>query len=509
MTDDGLQGHARSSGPLVLFNPCSNAGRKPVLPMSLLAIGALLEGERDYSIVDGTLDRSVEQTLRAKLSGGPRPILAVTVMPGPQLEQAVPVCRQLKEEFPDLVVVWGGYFPSQHWRACLASGWLDCVVRGHADLAFAELVRCLGVGLSPAQCAERVPGLAWRDERGEVHTNALPPIPRPAELPHWNLARVDVPSYLRKTFLGERTIGYNSSYGCPFFCNFCAVVNLVNGKWLAEPGERVADAVRTYRDRWDVDAVEFVDNNFFTQEKRVARFAEEVLDLGVSWWGEGRIDTILGYSDATWEVMRDSGLRMIFLGAESGSDETLKRMDKGGRMSVAKTLEMVETMKRWDIVPELSFVLGNPPDPEADMRATLSLVKKVKRINPKTEIILYQYTPVPLDGSFFDEARDTGFDFPESLEEWVSDEWREFSLRRDRRKLPWVERRQHSRLKNFERVLNAYYPTSTMPSLKGARRVMLRGLSSWRYWTGFHHAPYELALAQRLLRYQRPETTGF
>ena len=65
--------------------------------------------------------------------------------------------------------------------------------------------------------------------------------------------------------------------------------------------------------------------------------------------------------------MRDSGLRMVFMGAESGSDETLKRMNKGGTASTDKTLFIAEKMRGYSIVPEFSFVLGNPPDPEADV----------------------------------------------------------------------------------------------------------------------------------------------
>jgi anaerobic magnesium-protoporphyrin IX monomethyl ester cyclase len=41
---------------VILFNPRSSANRKPVLPMSLLAIGAVLEGEYAYTIVDGNLE---------------------------------------------------------------------------------------------------------------------------------------------------------------------------------------------------------------------------------------------------------------------------------------------------------------------------------------------------------------------------------------------------------------------------------------------------------------------
>ena len=40
---------------VVLFNPRSSAGRTPVLPMSLLAVGAVLENRYPYVIVDGNL----------------------------------------------------------------------------------------------------------------------------------------------------------------------------------------------------------------------------------------------------------------------------------------------------------------------------------------------------------------------------------------------------------------------------------------------------------------------
>ena len=144
-----------------------------------------------------------------------------------------------------------------------------------------------------------------------------------------------VERYIAKTHLGARTLSHHSSFGCPFFCNFCAVVNLVNGRWLAQSAERVAATVQMAVQRWGVDAVEFDDNNFFTSEARVAEFAERILsmELRIGWWGEARIDTMMMYSDRTWELMRDSGLKMVFLGAESGSDETLKRMNKGGKAS--------------------------------------------------------------------------------------------------------------------------------------------------------------------------------
>jgi anaerobic magnesium-protoporphyrin IX monomethyl ester cyclase len=492
---------------IIFYNPQSSAARKPVLPMSLLAVGAVLEGRYDYSIVDGNLDDTPLETLARLLAGaGPTPLLCVTVMPGPQLQQAVPLCRRLREMHPNLRIVWGGYFPTQHWDVCLRAPYVDYVVRGHGELAFLQLLEWLE-GERESGLAS-IPGIAYRDESGEPVSNPLAPIPHPRQLPGWNFERVPVARYLRRTFLGRRTLGYHSSYGCPFFCNFCAVVNMVNGRWLAQSAEQVAGVARLYRERWSVDAIEFYDNNFFTHEARTAEFSERIGRLGLAWWGEGRIDTLEHYTDDTWRLMRDSGLHMIFMGAESGSAETLKRMHKGGQMHPDRTLAMAARMRQWGITPEFSFVLGNPPHPEADALETMAFIRQVKKINPEAEIIMYLYTPVPLAGDLYDDALASGFAFPDSLDAWIGAEWADFAQRRSDT-MPWIQQTLREQIRDFERVLNAYYPTSTNPRLTGTRRGLLRAASGWRYHTGFYRFPLELRALHRLLAYQRPETSGF
>ena len=490
---------------LILYNPPSNARHKPILPMSLLALGAVLEGRHAYRIIDGNLEVDPLATLQRTISETDATVLGVTVMPGPQLSQAVPTCRALKRQFPDLQIVWGGYFPTQHFDACLRAAYVDYVVRGHGELTFLKLIDALDQDADPTD----VPGLAYRRAgTGAIVANPLPPIPHPNQLPDFPYQRLDVGRYVRRTFLGGRTIPHHSSYGCPFFCNFCAVVNMVNGRWLAQSATRTAETVRGLVGTWGIDAVEFYDNNFFVQEARTAEFAERIADLEIAWWGEARIDTLMKYRDRTWELMRGAGLKMVFLGAESGSDETLKRMNKGGTASTAKTLDIAEKMRHYGIVPEFSFVLGNPPDPEADVRQTLEFIRRLKRVNPDSEIIFYMYTPVPLSGELYDQARASGFRFPETLEEWISPTWQDFAQRRNNH-VPWLRDPLRQTVRDFERVLNAYFPTTTDARLQGWARYLLRGLSAWRYQLRLYRHPLELKVAQRVLAYQRPETSGF
>ena len=199
---------------------------------------------------------------------------------------------------------------------------------------------------------------------------------------------------------------------------------------------------------------------------------------------------------------------MVFCGAESGSTDMLERMNKGGTASAELTIDLAARMKSYGIVPEFSFVVGNPPDPAADLAHTLAFIRRVKRVNPATEIILYVYSPVPLDGHFYDAAQSQGFAFPETLDGWVSDKWQAFALRRDPC-TPWSHGDVRRRVRDFESVLNAYYPTVTDVRLTSGRRRLLRAAAAWRYHTESHTRPVELNLLQRAFRYQRPETTGF
>ena len=494
---------------IILYNPQSSANKKPILPFSLLAVGAVLEGKYEYILVDGNLESDPLEKLDKLISeSADTCVLGVTVMPGPQLAQAIPLCRELKERHQGLIIVWGGYFPTQHWDACLRSEFVDYVVRGHAELVFLELINLIFAQHDIVNNLQLIAGLAYRDLNGEPISNVLAPIPHPRDLPLLNFDRIPVPRYVRHTFLGSRTLGYHSSYGCPFFCNFCAVVNMVNGKWFPQTAAQVVAAVKNYQDRWGINAVEFYDNNFFVHEVRTAEFSERIKPLGLGWWGEARIDTLLKYSSQSWELMRSAGLRMVFMGAESGSAETLKRMDKGGTMSPEKTLEMARLMKTYNIIPEFSFVMGNPPDPEGDIRGTMEFIRKVKTVNPRAEIVMYLYTPVPLSGDLYDEAVAEGFAFPETLDEWIRPQWRDFSQRRSIT-MPWMKQPLQQRLHDFERVLNAYYPTATDPKLTKLWRSILRVTSSWRYHLRLYRFPIELRALQHVIAYQRPETSGF
>lgn len=492
---------------ILLYNPISSANKKPVMPIALLALGAVLEGLYEYRIVDGNIVADPFGFMSELIRTQHIEMLGVTVMGGPQLENAVSVCRKLKSHFPELNIIWGGYFPTQHYDVCLRADFVDYVIRGHGEYPFLDLIEALGAHKDILQ--HPVDGVACKEPvSGTIVKSEVAQVPQPDELPSFPYHRIDMLKYPRKTYLGQRTLSHHSSYGCPFYCNFCAVVNMVNGRWKAQSAKRTAETVRQLVTKYGADSIEFFDNNFFVNEHRTADFSEQITDLEINWWGEARIDTMLKYSDSTWQKMKKSGLKMVFLGAESGSDKTLQRMNKGGSASTEKTLELAARMRSYHVIPEYSFVMGNPPEPDKDIEDTIRFIRKVKQVNPETEIIMYMYTPVPLSGDLFDQAKANGFTFPESLEEWISPEWKDFAQRRSHN-LPWMKDPLRKRVHNFERVLNAYYPTSTDIRLQGSLKKLLRLAGGFRYHFNYYNYPLELRLLQRFIHYQRPETSGF
>jgi radical SAM superfamily enzyme YgiQ (UPF0313 family) len=58
---------------------------------------------------------------------------------------------------------------------------------------------------------------------------------------------------------------------------------------------------------------------------------------------------------------------MIFFGAESGNNQLLQMMDKGGMQTGEKIKSFAGRIRKFGIIPEYSFVLGLPAPTEAQV----------------------------------------------------------------------------------------------------------------------------------------------
>ena len=475
-------------------------------------IAASIDGIYDWVIVDGNREENPYEKIYSYLKTGDFKYIGFTVMPGPQTKQAIPFSKRLKTDFPNTVMIWGGYFPTNYYKVVLDSGYVDFVINGPGDHAFPQLINAL----ENNEPLSTIKNLIYKTEQVIVKNRKEDLIDQDdlAALPYDKLHTFySIDKYLGQTYLGKKTLAYHSSIGCPFTCSFCAVVPTYEARWKAKSAEHVYSDIKYIKDKWGADAIEFHDNNFFVSEKRSVAFAKLILPEKMSWWGMARIDTMDKFKDESLSLIRKAGCKIIFFGAESGSDKVLSQLDKGGTQTGEQILRFAERLKKFDIIPEYSFVLGTPAATKEEVMAQIdfdiSFIKKVKAVNPATEIVLYTYSPVPAEGTeLFKEVVASGFHYPETLEEWIDPQWEKFDLRKNPL-TPWLTPEMIIKIRNFETVLNGYYPTVSDIRLNNLKRNFIKLVASVRYKMNFYRFPYEIKLMHRMWKYRQPEIQGF
>lgn len=482
---------------IILYNPKAARYRNRRLPLSILSIAAILEGREEYAIVDGNLDLHPTDTIATLIQRHAVEMLAVSVMPGPQTVGAVSTCREIRARFPHVTIVWGGYFPTNYTAAVLNADYVDFAVRGQGELTFLELL----TALREKRETQNIAGLSYKDADGRMRHNPERPMKAPDVFPWLPYHRLPMEKYLLPTFLGRRTAVHQASIGCPFHCNFCGVVNFSGSREKMEAPERTAAVLGHLVENYGVDAIQFYDNNFFLRQDHTRELMERMEPLHLQWWCEGRSDIMMSYSDATFEAIRRAGCKMIFFGAESGNNETLKEMKKDLRAE--DTLALASRIRRFDIIPEFSIIFGNPKDPEGDTRECIHFIRQLKRLNPDCEIVVEHYTPVPQRAQMYGNVEGK-VEFPKTPDEWATDRWQRFATQKDP-KTVWLRPGTKQLIDNFETVVSSRWPTVQDIRLPKWGRLTLKALSAWRYKLGIYSAPFELKWTQRIIDLRRPK----
>jgi radical SAM superfamily enzyme YgiQ (UPF0313 family) len=355
-------------------------------------------------------------------------------------------------------------------------------------------------------------GLGWRcdgiamqnPDRILSRKHVAPP------LPYDKLA--DPKAYLVESFLGHRTVAHQAALGCRFRCTFCGVAAMFKGATVLPPAERLDREISYLKRELGADSIQFYDHNFFDREEDMVPLLEVLAHHKIPWWCYARADALVNLSPESWKLVRKSNLRMAYIGAETPNDALLKSIRKGTRSS--QTLEVAEICRQNDVIPEFSFMVAPPQDTENETERTFEYIRRLKRVNPAAEIIIYIYTPLP-EGSVPDSQRlklaplldlhGEPVVFPRTPEEWTERRWLDYACHAD---APWMTDRLRRRIRDFVTVLRCRYPTVQDTRSPKWAKVALRGLASWRYATRRYDRPWELTASHRIIGLLDPRVTG-
>lgn len=497
---------------ILLINPKITSRRSARFPLSLLALAGSLEGSCASRIIDGNLDPDYLDTIRRALTESHYDAVGISVMGGPQVRSAIDTSLVVRSVSARTAIIWGGYFPSLYTNAAMNSSYVDYAVRGQGEGVFAPLLEAIRAG--ERDRLESIDGLTWRRHGEVVHNKDQPFADRRTTGPLPYDLLPDPTVYLAHTFLGRRTAAHQAAVGCRFRCTFCGVAGMFRGATVLPPAARLERDLAFLRDSYGADSIQYFDHNFFDREVEMLPLLEVMAQAQMPWWCYARADALINLSPEAWKLVRKSKMRMGYIGAESPNNELLKSIRKGTKSN--QTLEVAELLRRHGVIPELSFMVAPPNDPEGETEKTFEFIREVKRVNPQSEVIIYIYTPLSPDsltpsarvGAASKPLLDSNGEplrFPQTPEEWTAQKWVDYACHAD---APWVSERLRKRIRNFVTVLGCRFPTVQDVRAPSWTKSTLSALASWRYRFRRYDGPWELDFSKRLAKLADPRVTG-
>lgn len=387
-----------------------NPARIHYFPLPVLAVaGPLLKEDYEVGIFDSRVEDNFDRFLDS-LEEEPL-YFGLSIMVGYQVVEGQNFSRRLKERFPNVPVVWGGWFPSIEPEVVLKESSIDIVVRGPGERTAVKLASCL----EKRGDVTAVGALAYRNNARVFVDNPAPyeDINTFGPLPYHIL---DASKY---NCIQHNEINYITSYGCPYDCKFCCVAHLYGRRWFSLTADRVVEDVSRLVKHYGIRHIEFQDDNFFTSKKRVKAILKGFFSKGleITWTGQARFDNLIRFDEELFDLIKKSGCRCLFASGESGSEKILEVIRK--RITIDNIVTGVKLLEKHDIPLRTTFMVGLPKETLDDLRMTLDLSRSLLEMKREISVYYSFYRPVPSTDLFNHAIEERIITKPKTLKEWA------------------------------------------------------------------------------------------
>ena len=258
---------------------------------------------------------------------------------------------------------------------------------------------CYGI-LHGADISE-VDGLTYRADGGEIISNPRAQLDRNLDdVPDidFTLLPDEIIENAKKK---DERIPVDVGRGCPFACKFCSTCLFWERKFrIKSPGRIISEMMRLYKE-YGFTNFKFNHDLFTANKKRVLAFCDEIRKSGIDfrWSCSSRIDTL---DEETIDAMAQSGLELVYLGVETGSERMQKIIHKN--LKIEDVLRVVGKLCDKGITVIPSFIFGFPEETEQDLEETLQLINAVRKMGA-TGYQLHLFAMFP-GTEYYSEFRD-------------------------------------------------------------------------------------------------------
>ena len=470
----------KSRKKILLYNP------KTVffdMPLALLAIGSILDPKKyDVKIIDARIENNVIEFIKKNLDDAL--CFGVTVLTGAPIKDAIYISQKVKELAPHLPVIWGGWhtslFPKQ---PLMDNSFIDITVQGQGEETFKELIDHLSTNSS----IESINGITYR-EGNKIIQNTPRPIAAMEGFGRVNYDLIDIEKYFIKK--GRRQFDYISSTGCYFRCAFCADPFVFNRKFTAIPAVKMGEDLEYYYKKYHFTDLNFQDETFFTYSERIKEFTQEMTSrkINTTWAATMRADQGERLSDKVWQLCKQSGLRRLLIGVESGSQEMIDWMEKDIKLS--QVFFCAEKCREFGIAVIFPFIVGFPGETDRSVEESVKVIKQLKNMSSDFDTPVFYFKPYP-GSAITQKVVNDGYELPTSTEEWGNFDYIGSSG-------PWVSKEKESFFDAFKFYLKVGYGRK-----RSSLFYVLNKIAKWRCENDNYKFPVEKFIIEKIRPSQR------
>jgi radical SAM superfamily enzyme YgiQ (UPF0313 family) len=280
------------------------------------------------------------------------------------------VAHLVRGVLPHALLLLGGPHVSAFGARAVAATCADAGVAGEGELALEQILRARLEGHDLAG----IPGVVWRAPTGEVITNpgTLPLIDDLDALPFPAYDLIDLAQYWTRPSMAavppRRYVTLLTSRGCPYGCSYCG--HNLGRRFRPQSAGRVVAEIEHYQRRYGVREIEFVDDIFNCDPRRVIEFCDLVLRrdlrLRLVFPNALRCDTL---APEGIDALVDAGLYFCCCALESAAPRIQELMGK--KLDVGKYLDSVAALDRRGVFTYGFTMLGFPTESETELLQTV------------------------------------------------------------------------------------------------------------------------------------------
>jgi len=329
-------------------------------PLGLLSIGGpLIDAGHHVRLLDADFDAmSVQAIVSEAVTFAPEAVLLGHSGSTSGHPTVVQVTRALHEALPATRIVYGGVFPTYHWREILMEEpQIDAIVRGEGEETIVRAIRALEAGDS----LDGVAGVAFRKD-GVPHATAPAPVIDDLDACRVAWELIDLSRY---SYWGDhRAVVAQFSRGCPHQCSYCGQRPFWRRWRHRDPKRFAAELVWLYRTH-GVEVINFADENPTASRSAWLAFLEALIaeNVPLTLVASTRADDIVRDADIL-HLYKKAGVARFLLGIESYDEKTLRSIRKGG--TTVKDREAIRLLRRHGILSLATYVVGFEEEKDRD-----------------------------------------------------------------------------------------------------------------------------------------------